>query len=182
MAQLEDQGLPAPPRAAIPKWRDNIQLLESSRRDRYDCEAGPIMNDQTPTSVTATSSSSRSRISEDTSATGLRSRHRFAPPHEGPSDGRAESFLNYYASRRDETGADYCLLIGWSAGKEYEVIDIPVRDPDDEMEVYRQIHQEWYKRRSSVNRFWGMKDVVSIQRAKVRAHRFDASPVSSLGS
>lgn len=168
MVQLQDQGLAAPSPVAVPDWGDDIQLAERSQRNYHDCEAGP-MDGQTSNPVTATSTSSHNRLSTRIPGTGLRYRRK-ASPHERSSEGRSGGLLDYFGSRRDRTGADYCLFVSWSAGKEYEVIDLLVRDPEDETEVYRQIRKEWYKRKGFWKRLGGLMDVTSIQRATVRGH------------
>jgi hypothetical protein len=95
----------------------------------------------------------------------LRNRHRNSI--QARAERKPGGSIEYFAERQDQTGREYCLFLSWDCGGETRIVDIPIADPEDEVQIYKDMKEQYYRVTGRWRRF-GIFDVQSIRPTKVR--------------
>lgn len=84
---------------------------------------------------------------------------------------KQDSIPSFFQKFRDraaqDTGSDHCLFLCWGPTGNQWAIDIPVSDPDHEVEIYRHIRKHWYDLRGRWRRLLPVPRVAALKEVKV---------------
>lgn len=78
-------------------------------------------------------------------------------PHDGSGKtGDSLPFLKVFQERGEASrGCEHCLIICWASTEgEQWAVDIPTKDVDDQVQVWRDIRQKWFETPSIWRKLW----------------------------
>ena len=130
------------------------------RNLRRDLEAQP--------QATSTGSELQQTAPEDTF------RHRPPLHPTGVSNEKKASAMKFYKTFLDraalDNGLDHCLFICWGTPGNKWAIDVPVRDMDDEVEIFEAIRKRWFGCRGHWRKWLPFYGIIAAKEVKVSFH------------
>jgi hypothetical protein len=140
------------------------QHVSPSERQRYS--PGPDAALRSDVEFLAATAASGRDLCPVQSQGSLRSRCRRGSSTQATLQGKPGSSIKYLAQRQDQTGREHSLFFSWSCNGETRIVDIPIADPEDEVQIYRDIKEQFYR---SIGRWRHVSifDVQSIRPTKV---------------
>jgi hypothetical protein len=76
--------------------------------------------------------------------------------------------LQYLHQRQVKTGKEYCVFLSWTHGKETQIVDVPVADPDDEQQIYQDLREQCEFLKGRWRSFFRLRTPSDIRPADVR--------------